>query len=192
VPATLPDGAIRMAPGFAIGTEGVTLQKDAILDLAVATTGVPPGLHPALYAAESGGGWRRVGGTLDGTGTRITTSIPAAGSYALFGASPGADLGEPLALSLTPRVLASRGAFAGAPVRIGFTLAREASVRVTIHNRAGRLVRIVTSGQQLAAGTNVVTWDGRDEDRHDVDSGMYFVTVEASGRKRTEAVAVVR
>ena len=65
-------------------------------------------------------------------------------------------------------------------------------MRVTVHNRAGRLVRIVTSGQTLGPGTNVVSWDGRDEDRHDVDSGMYFVTVEALGEKRIQALAVVR
>src|SRR5205085_1445037 len=80
----------------------------------------------------------------------------------------------------------------GAPVRISFTLAREGPVRVTIHNRAGRLIRIVTSGQTLGPGTNVLTWDGRDEDRREVDSGLYLVTVEALGTTRTGALAVVR
>ena len=65
-------------------------------------------------------------------------------------------------------------------------------MRVTIYNRAGRLVRIVRASQTLGPGNNVVSWDGKDEDRHEVDSGMYFVTVEALGEKRTQTLAVVR
>jgi hypothetical protein len=53
-------------------------------------------------------------------------------------------------------------------------------------------MRVVTSGQTFGAGTNVVSWDGRDEDRRDVDSGMYLVTVEALGEQRTQTLAVVR
>jgi hypothetical protein len=193
VPAALPDGAIRVAPGFAIGTGGVPLEKDAVLDLSVSERATPAGTRLALYTSESDGAWRRVGGTLDAAGTRITTSFSAAGRYALFGAPPRSpDLGASLELSLTPRVLSSRGGFANAPVRISFALAREGTVRVTIHNRAGRLVRVVSAGLTLGPGTNVVSWDGRDEDRHDVDSGMYLVTVEALGEKRTQTLAVVR
>ena len=193
VPATLPDGAIRVGPGFAIGTDGVPLEKDAVLDLSVGEAATPAGKRLALYASGSDGVWRRVGGTVDAA-ARITTSISATGSYAPFGVPLGSpNLGTPLELSLTPRVLSARGAFANAPVRISFTLAREGPVRVTIHNRAGRLVRVVTSGQTLGPGTNVLSWDGKDEDRRDVDSGLYVVTVEApGGEKRTQTLAVVR
>ena len=193
VPATLPDGATRVAAGFAIGTDGVPLEKPAVLDFAVAEGATPHATHLAFYASGSDSVWRRVGGTLDPTGARITTSFSGAGRYALFGAPPSSpDLAAPLTVSLTPRVFSSRRAFGNVPVRISFALAREGSVRVTIHNRAGRMVRILASGQTLGPGTNVVSWDGKDEDRRDVDSGMYFVTVEALGEKHTEAMAVVR
>ena len=193
VPVTLPDGAIRVAPGFAIGTAGVPLEKVAVLDFSVGMVAMAPGARFAVYTSVSDGVWRRVGGTLDAAGERITTSFSAAGSYALFGVPTGApDLAVPLALSLTPRVFSSHGAFASTPIRISFALAREGSVRVTIHNRAGRLMRIVTPGLTLGPGTNVVSWDGKDEDRREVDSGMYFVTVEALGEKRTQALTVVR
>jgi len=191
VPPTLPDGAVRVAPGFTIGTEGVALDKQAVLDVSVAGATPPAGTRVALYIATPEG-WRRVGGTLDAAGARLTTSISGAGSYAVFAAPPGADLAPALALALTPRVFSSRGAFANAPVRVSFTLPREGSVRVTIHNRAGRLIRVVTSGQTFGAGTNVVSWDGRNDDRQDVDSGTYLVTVEALGDQRTEVLAVVR
>src|SRR4029079_11688172 len=85
VPATLPDGAIRVAPGFAIGTDGVPLSKAAVLDLAIGEHVTPAGTRLALYTSDSEGVWHRVGGTLDAAGTRITTSLTAAGSYALFG-----------------------------------------------------------------------------------------------------------
>jgi flagellar hook assembly protein FlgD len=90
-----------------------------------------------------------------------------------------------------PRVLVARRVRERAR-RVSFTLPREGSVRVTIHNRAGRLIRVVTSGQTFGAGTNVVSWDGRNDDRQDVDSGTYLVTVEALGDQRTEVLAVVR
>ena len=193
VPATLPDGAIRVAPGFAISTGGVPLEKAAVFDVSVGEGVPPPGTRLVFYASGPDSAWRRVGGTLDPAGARIATSFSAAGRYALFAASPDSpDPGAPFALALTPRVFSSRGAFANAPVRISFALARGGSVRVTIHNRAGRLVRIVTPGQTLGPGANVVSWDGKDDDRRDVDSGLYFVTVEAPGEKRTQALAVVR
>ncbi len=193
VPAALPDGAIRVAPGFAVGTGGVPLEKAAVLDVSVGTGALPPGTRLALYTAGSDSVWRRAGGTLDPAGARITTSFSAAGSFALFAAPPNSpDLPAPLALALTPRVLSSRGTPAPTPIRISFVLAREGSVHVTVHNRAGRLMRIVASGQVFGPGTNVVSWDGRDEDRRDVDSGMYFVTVEAPDERNTRAVAVVR
>jgi len=198
VPATLPDGAVRWAPAFAIGTEGVALAKEAVLDMVVLAQGaggsaMPAGSRLAFYTKAPDGEWRRVGGTVDPTGARITTSIPGAGSYAVFAAPPGAsDVAPKLALALTPRVFSSRAGFANAPVRVSFTLPREGSVRVTIHNRAGRLIRVVTSGQTYGAGTNVVSWDGRNDDHEDVDSGTYLVTVEALGDQRTEVLAVVR
>ena len=193
VPPTLPDGAIRVAAGFAVGTEGVPLEKSAVLDMAVPGGATLPGTRLALYTAGPDGIWRRLGGTLDGAGTRIATSFTEAASFAIFAAPLESAAPAPaLTLSLTPRVFSSRGAIANASVRIGFVLARAASVRLTIHNRAGRLVRVVMSGETLGPGTNLVSWDGRDEDRDDVESGLYLVTVEALGEKRTKTLAVVR
>jgi ligand-binding sensor domain-containing protein len=192
VPATLPDGATRVAPGFAVSTEGVSLTKTAAFDLALGNTPLPPGKRFALYSSAAAGTWQRLGGTLDGSGTRLSTPLSDVGRYAIFAASPDAVEGGPLALTLTPRIFSSRGAIATPTVRIGFVLAREGEVRVTIHNRAGRLVRVVMSGETLGPGTNQVSWDGRDEDRRDVDSGLYFVTIEALGERKTQTLGVVR
>src|SRR3974377_1762465 len=51
VPATLPDGAIRVAPGFAVSMEGVPLQKAAELDLTLSGDVAPPGTNLTLYVA---------------------------------------------------------------------------------------------------------------------------------------------
>ena len=193
VPATLPDGAIRVAPGFAVGMEGVPLEKTAALDLAVPDDATPPGTRLTIYFAGDDGVWRRLGGTPDAEGARLATPFSAAASYAVFAAPAGASLGAgSLALSLTPRIFSSRGALANSSVRIGFVLERAGAVRVTIHNRAGRLVRVVMSGETLGPGSNLVSWDGRDEDHHDVEAGLYLVTVEAPGETRTQTLGVVR
>lgn len=192
VPAVLPDGATRLSPGYDVEAEGTSLEKSAVLDLSLAGLTVPAGSRPTLYALGSDALWHHLGGTLDANRSRIATPIDATGRYAIFARSAGAEASGPISLSLTPRVLASRGAIASSAVRIGFVLARPSSVRVTIHNRAGRLVRVVISGQTLGAGTNLVSWDGRDDDHHDVEAGLYLVTVEALGETHTQTLAVVR
>ena len=48
------------------------------------------------------------------------------------------------------------------------------------------------SGETLGPGANLVSWDGRDEDRHDVEGGLYLVTIEALGEKNTRTLGVVR
>jgi len=192
VPASLPDGATRVLAGFAVGTEGVPLAKTAVLDLAIASPSAPPGERLTIYARGSDAVWRPLGGTLDAAGARISTPLADSGSFAVYLAPLTPVSAGPLRLSLTPRVFSSRGALASSAVQIGFVLARAATVRVTIHNRAGRLVRVVASGRALGPGTNLLSWDGRDEDRHDVESGLYLVTIEALGESHTQTLAVVR
>jgi len=192
VPAALPDGAARVAPGYAFGLGGVAMGKTATLDLAIAGDLVPAGTELAFYTSGADTVWRRLGGTT-GANHRITTPVSAPGRYALF-ASPGQPVvpGAALAMSLTPRVFSSRGPLASASVGIGFVLARSGQVRVSVHNRAGRLVRVVVEGDALGAGTNLVSWDGRDADGRDVEAGLYLVTVEALGERQVRALAVVR
>jgi hypothetical protein len=192
VPPTLPDGATRVSPGYAVGTEDVALDKTAVLDLALPAA-ARPGTQLAIYVAGAGGAWGRLGGTTDAPSARIATPISAAGRFALFAAPIGATLpASSLAVSLTPRVLSSRGSFTSSEIQIGFVLARAATARVTIHNRAGRLVRVLMSGQELGAGTNLVSWNGQDENHHAVEQGLYLVTVEALGETSTQTLGVVR
>ena len=200
VPATLPDGATLLDPGVAIAmtdlqnSQTVPLEKTAILDRAVsiATISFPAGMRLAFYFAGSDGVWKRIGGTLDEATDRFATTFTSAGNYAIYAAPADATLASPLQLSLTPRVLSSRAQSATPGIKIAFVMARAGSARVTVHNKAGRLLRVVMDGQPLAPGTNLVNWDGRDTDARDVPPGMYFVTVEALGERNSQAVGVVR
>ena len=200
VPATLPDGATLLDPGVAIAmndlqnSQTVPLEKTAILDreVSIATISFPAGTRLAFYFAGSDNVWKRIGGTLDEATNRFATTFTSAGNFAIYAAPADATLASPLQLSLTPRVLSSRGQSATPGIKIAFVMARAGSARVTVHNKAGRLLRVVMDGQPLAPGTNLVNWDGHDTDARDVPPGMYFVTVEALGERSSQAVGVVR
>lgn len=200
VPDQLPDGATLVDPGVSIAlidlqnSTAVPLEKTAILDreISIATISFPAGSRLSFYYAGADNVWKRIGGTLDEATNRFATTFISAGNFAIYAAPADATIASPLALSLTPRVLTSRGATGTPTVKIAFTMAQAGTARVTIHNKAGRLLRVVMDGQPLAPGTNLVNWDGRDTDAHDVPPGLYFVTVEALGDRSTSTVGVVR
>lgn len=190
---TLPNGAVRMLPGYEIRWNPSALQKPATLDLDF--TGVPSvsGV-PAIYCSrDSGMTWARLGGTVDRKAARVSLTISSEGRYALFGES-GASVGGPLlsSLSLTPRVFSPTGSFASRQIGIGFTLSRPAPVTLRIYNRAGRMVQEVASGQAMNAGSNLLRWDGKDRRGEFVADGIYMVTVEALGQKQRNVLAVVK
>jgi exopolysaccharide biosynthesis protein len=62
---------------------------------------------------------------------------------------------------------------------IGFTLARDAAVRVTVEDRYGEILRTVAAGRR-AAGHVAVRWNGRDGRRKRVQPGSYVVRVSAT------------
>ena len=63
---------------------------------------------------------------------------------------------------------------------------------VRVYNAAGRLERVVVRDQPMAPGRNSLPWDGRDEDRKTVASGLYVVVVSAGDSQAEKVVAVVR
>ncbi|MCK4414800.1 MAG: T9SS type A sorting domain-containing protein [Candidatus Eisenbacteria sp.] len=71
--------------------------------------------------------------------------------------------------------------FAG-ETRIRYALPREEPVRLTVHDVAGRLVRVLFDGTQ-PAGVHDVTWDGSAEYGERVSSGIYYVRYRAGLRE---------
>ncbi|MFL5981772.1 MAG: phosphodiester glycosidase family protein [Gaiellaceae bacterium] len=63
--------------------------------------------------------------------------------------------------------------------QIGFTLTRDATVRVTLETRAGGILRTVARGLR-AAGTVTVSWNGRDGRGKRVRRGTYVVRAAAT------------
>jgi hypothetical protein len=59
-------------------------------------------------------------------------------------------------------------------------LARAGRARVTVHDIAGRQLRVLLDGE-LPAGTHELIWDGTDQDGRGVASGVYLCRVEAMG-----------
>ena len=62
---------------------------------------------------------------------------------------------------------------------VAFTLARDASIRVTVEDRYGDIQRTIASGRRLA-GRVTVAWNGRDGRRKLVRTGSYVVHVAAT------------
>ena len=56
---------------------------------------------------------------------------------------------------------------------------------------AGHLIRTLIASEDLAPGSNVTTWDGRDQDGRSVFAGAYVVLVESGDQSAKKIVAVV-
>jgi hypothetical protein len=58
--------------------------------------------------------------------------------------------------------------------RIEYTLPKDASVRLTIHNIRGQQVRLLVNENQ-SAGYKIIRWNGLDEFGQEVGTGIYFI-----------------
>ena len=72
-----------------------------------------------------------------------------------------------------------------------YALPREATVRLTIHDAAGRLVRELANGSR-EPGEHADAWDLRDASGRAVGAGLYFARLETSARTLVRRVAVSR
>ena len=57
---------------------------------------------------------------------------------------------------------------------IEFYLAAPGQVELAIYDLKGRQIKVLVSGEELAAGPNETTWRGRDEAGHAVAGGVYL------------------
>jgi hypothetical protein len=80
--------------------------------------------------------------------------------------------------------------FAGSTV-IEYAVALDEDAIVSVCDVAGRMVCTLASGWHLA-GEHVLPWDGRDDQGERVPAGVYFVTVESGGIRRSERMVHLR
>lgn len=66
------------------------------------------------------------------------------------------------------------------------------TVKATIHDIRGRLVRTLAAGLALGPGDHPLIWDGLDDGGRLVESGFYLARVEAGGVTRSRRVVRVR
>ncbi len=198
---TEPSGVVASYGAYEITSDpDLPLRKPATLEF-----GVPQGSNRerlAIYHRPDAT-WSRIGGTV--TGNRIRVPIMDLSIYGLFeDASAAAGSGTVSNIKFSNRAFSPSGRLtrpgagpqAGAPVLvqttdISFELSAASSVRIAIYNRAGQLQNILTPGQQMNEGRNVVTWDGRDHSDNPVRSGLYIVSIDAGGEQQQKTVAVV-
>ena len=77
-------------------------------------------------------------------------------------------------------------------VTLSFSIARSGPVRLAIVDLAGREMRRVVDGAELPPMRHMRAWDLRDERGRAVAPGLYFVVLEADGRRLSRSVLVAR
>ena len=135
-----------------------------------------------------GGRWQPVGGTIDRQSGRISSAVLLLGRYAVT-TTPREDSEGAIISGLTcqPRLFSPNR---GETTAISFRLSRRTDVTIKVYNEAGRLRRVLKNSEQLYPGTNVLRWDGRDDDGILVVSNFYIVTVEGEGSLGTKTLVV--
>jgi hypothetical protein len=82
------------------------------------------------------------------------------------------------------------------PLRSGTEIAYDVpvdggEVRLTVYDVAGRRVRVLVDGPQMA-GRKSATWDGRDDRGNAVGSGVYYCQLKAPGFEESIKMTVLR
>ena len=185
----------RISRAFAISAPGATLRKPVTLTVAYSGDESAAVQDPSKLAVFvlSGGVWGRVGGVADASSRKVTTAIDELGTFAIF-----QDLRTQVGklairqLDCQPRAFAPGGTRFKRETDISFDLTGPANVTVRVYNASGRLERVIVRDRALAPGRASFEWDGRDEDRNTVSSGLYIVVVNAGDTKQEKVVAVIK
>jgi len=184
-----------VGPIFTLSPPDLVLDKPATLSLSSDTTQAEqkPDLSAlSLFKLDAAQQWQHIGGTVDARSGQVRATIGQLGTYGLLAAS--ADAGPRPALtglSCQPRLISPRGGAFATAMDISFALGRAAPTTVRIFDMAGHLIRTLIANEDLAPGSNVTTWDGRDQDGRTVFAGAYVVLVAAGDKNTRQIVAVV-
>ena len=100
-------------------------------------------------------------------------------------AADGAGLPRELALEI-----AGANPFRGA-TSLTYAIPHRADVRIDVYDASGRRVRTLVQGAR-EAGRYVTSLDVRERGQAALDAGVYFVSLSASGEKRTKTVIALR
>jgi hypothetical protein len=76
-------------------------------------------------------------------------------------------------------------------VTVSFTLADSRPVTARVYSMDGRQVAVIED-RTFAPGSHELAWDGRDAHGRRVNSGLYFLRLEAGDLSQTQKVMVIR
>jgi hypothetical protein len=110
-------------------------------------------------------------------------SIVEGGSTAVSGQSPSP--GAAIGLSNYPNPF-------NPWTTIRYELPQSSTVRLSVHDAQGRLVRILVPGALTSAGSHTVAWDGTNTRGRSVASGVYHYRLEAGDEVETNTMLLVR
>lgn len=74
---------------------------------------------------------------------------------------------------------------------ISYNLSKNSAVTLKVFNLAGQEVKTLVNENQ-AAGSKQVTWDGRDNNRHQVASGIYLYQLQAGNQMQTKKMVLLK
>ena len=74
---------------------------------------------------------------------------------------------------------------------IAFDLPRAGVVQLSVHDVAGRLVRVLVD-ETLSPGSHEAVWDGRDAAGREVGSGSYVARLAFDGKVETATMSLLR
>jgi hypothetical protein len=75
---------------------------------------------------------------------------------------------------------------------IRFILPRSLPVLLTVHDLAGREVRVLADGEVMSAGKKSLYWDGRDQFGRQAPSGSYLVKFEAGDERSIRKIMLLK
>ncbi len=74
---------------------------------------------------------------------------------------------------------------------IRFALPSDEQVELAVYNLAGQQVAMLVEGRRQA-GTYAINWDGRDQSRRALATGLYFYRLKAGDRVETRKLMLLR
>jgi beta-glucanase (GH16 family) len=75
---------------------------------------------------------------------------------------------------------------------ISYELDSPATVRLTVYDVAGRLVRTLVGAESVGVGRHEIVWNGRDESGQVAATGIYFYRLDADGFSQTRRMSLIK
>jgi len=175
--------------------EGLLLQKPATVTISYSAadiSGVADERKLSLFSLEKETKtWHRIGGTVNVNGNIIKAAITELSMLAVM-EDRRISIRQ---LSITqvhcqPRVFSPKGGVHNTQTDISFKLGKESVVTIKVYDVDGRLRRVLTEGQLMSRGIQVVSWNGRNDTGDILPSGIYLIAITIGEQTEIKTVVI--